>query len=359
MKKRALILLVAFVVLLAADRSLARQQGELIERVLVRVNGEILTQKQLTQRQIEALQGNPAVTDLRSLQDDAKLKALIAGVTPRVLVEAVDDLLMVQRGRELKLKFTDELFKQGLDNLKKRNDFKDDAQFTTALAQEGMALDTLRLSFERAYIIQAVQQREIGQRMNLTEEERRQYYNSHRESFLNPATLTLREIFVPFPVAGAPKGAQQTVSPDDEAATKTKIEAVRARAVQGADFTALVTEVSEAPTKANGGLVGPVNVDDINPVLKEAITRLKAGEISAPVRGPLGFQIFKLESRSEAEARPYDQVRDQIQQRIYEDRLDGETQKLLERLRSQAVIEWKDDTYRQMHAKALGENVSK
>jgi hypothetical protein len=47
-------------------------------------------------------------------------------------------------------------------------------------------------------------------------------------------------------------------------------------------------------------------------------------------------------------------VRDQIQQRIFEDRLEGETQKLIERLRSQAVIEWKDPTYQRLYAKALG-----
>ena len=358
MKKKVLILLAAFGVLTAADKSLARQKGDLIERVLVRVNGEILTQKQLGQRQIRELQTNPEMKDGRSFQDDAKLKAMLAEVTPRLLVEAVDELLMVQRARELKLRFTDELFKQGMDNLKKRNDFKDDAQFTAALAQEGLTLEELRQDFERAYLIQAVQRREIGQRMNLTEEERRQYYNGHRESFLTPATLTLREIFVSFPVET--KGGQQIVNAADEATAKAKIEAVRARAVvQGADFTALVTEVSEAPTKATGGLVGPVNVDDINPLLKDAVISLKAGDISAPFRGPRGFQIFKLESRAEAEARPYDQVREQIQQHIYEDRLDGETQKLLERLRSQAVIEWKDDAYRQMHAKALGENVSR
>jgi len=340
--------------LVATQGIAAQQQGELLERVLVRVNGEILTQKQLTQKQIEALQRNPNVTDIRTLQDDATLRAKIEEVTPRLLVDAVDELLYLQRGRELKVRFTDELFKQALENLKKQNKFQSDEEFTKALASEGLSLDQLRQDFERAYTVQAVQQREIGQRMNLTEEERRQYYNTHRQTFLTPATVTLREIFVSFGPE-PPKGAQPSFSAADDAAAKSKIDAARERAAGGADFAALVAEVSDAPTKGNGGLVGPVRISDINPALGDLIAKLAPGEISAPIRDPRGYRIFKLETRSAAEPRPYEEVRDQIQQRIFEDRLDGESQKLVERLRSQAVIEWKDESYRQLYAKALGE----
>jgi peptidyl-prolyl cis-trans isomerase SurA len=341
-------------IVVATQGVTAQQQGELLERVLVRVNGEILTQKQLTQKQIEALQRNPYVTDMRTLQDDASIVAKIAEVTPRLLVESVDELLYLQRGRELKVRFTDELFKQALDNLKKQNQFQSDEELSKALATEGLSLDQLRQDFERAYTIQAVQQREIGQRMNLTEEERRQYYTTHRQAFLTPATVTLREIFVVFGPEPA-KGAQPFYSAAEEAAARRKIDAARERAVQGADFAALVTEVSDAPTKSTGGLVGPIRISDINPALGDVIAKLAPGEVSAVIRDPRGLRIFKLESRSAAEPRPYEDVRDDIQQRIYQDRLEGESQKLVERLRSQAVIEWKDESYRQLYAKALGE----
>jgi peptidyl-prolyl cis-trans isomerase SurA len=352
--KNLLVVPAALVLLLTAGQRVAGQQGQVIERVLVRVNGEILTQTQLTQKQIIALrERNQDVSDQRALQDDAKLNAQITELTPRLLVQAVDELLLLQRGRELKVRFTDELYRQGLDNLKKQNNFKTDEELTAALEKEGMTLEQLRQDFERVYMIQAVQQREIGQRMNLTEEERRQFYNSHREAFLSPATITLREIFIPFPTE--PKGGQATVTPAEEAVVKEKIDAVRVRAVAGEDFASLVTEVSQAATKASGGLVGPVRVDDINPALADIIKGLAPGQVSAPVRSARGFQLFKLESRSEATPRPYDEVRNEIQQRIFEDRVDAETQKLLERLRTQAVIEWKDDTYRLLYAKALGE----
>jgi hypothetical protein len=41
-------------------------------------------------------------------------------------------------------------------------------------------------------------------------------------------------------------------------------------------------------------------------------------------------------------------VRNQIANSIYEARLGSETEKFLSKLRTQAVIEWKDDTYKKM-----------
>ena len=62
--------------------------------------------------------------------------------------------------------------------------------------------------------------------------------------------------------------------------------------------------------------------------------------------------LFKLESRTEATPEPFDKVRDAITAKIYESRMDGENEKFLERLRTQALIEWKDDSYKQMYEKA-------
>src|SRR5687767_4514915 len=82
--------------LLAA--TVATTQAQILEQVLVKVNGEIITKTDLESRQIAALrQKNP---NLRPDSDDALRKAL-AEVTPEVIVDAVDELLMVQRAKEL------------------------------------------------------------------------------------------------------------------------------------------------------------------------------------------------------------------------------------------------------------------
>jgi len=337
---------VGFVMPVAAARQ-QPTQGVIVERVLVRVNGEIFTQSQLTMRQVETLRARQGDN-----RDDSKLQASLAEITPEVLVSAVDELLLVQRGREIGVKFTDDQFKEALDGIKKDNKL-DDAALKTALAQEGLTLEELREQMERTFLIRAVQQREIGPSMSITQEEERQYYAKHTSEFMTPLTVTLREILVQ--VATTAQKGQNLFSVADDSTAKARLEAARARAVAGEDFIKLVTEVSESATKSNGGLIGPVNVEDLTPALREALASLQPGGITLPLRGPRGYQIFKLETRSTQELRSFDSVRQDVERAIRDERLDPETEKMKVRLRTQAVIEWKDDGFKQMYEKRLAE----
>jgi peptidyl-prolyl cis-trans isomerase SurA len=329
-------------------------KSTIIERVLVRVNGEILTQTQLEQRQVDAVRDkNKQVESAKDLKDDATLRALVTELTPDILVDAVDELLQLQRGRELGFKFTDEQFKAGLDNVKKQNKL-DDAGLREAMLQAGMTLDQLRVNFERTYIIQEMQRQEI--RLNLTEEEARQYYTSHPNDFMKPATVTIREITVLVPATM--QGGQPMVNVGLENAAKEKIDAIRARALKGEDFAVLAGEVSESASKASGGLIGQVNLEQLNPALKEILDKLKAGDVSEPIRTQGGFQMIKVDSKTAPERETFTKMRDEIGQRIYDDRLQGETKKLLGRLRTQALIEWKDQTFRQIYEKRMAEKAT-
>jgi peptidyl-prolyl cis-trans isomerase SurA len=328
----------------------AAPASTIVERVLVRVNGEIFTQSQLTRRQIDAL---------RDLKENARagsnIEAELTRLTPDLLVAAVDELLLVQQGRELGLTFTEDQFKSALENIKKQNKL-DDAGFKTALEQEGLTLEELRQNFERSYLAQGVQQREIGPSMTITLEEQRQYYKRNGDQFMTPLTVTLRELFLN--VATRTQGNEQVFSVADDEAAKAKIEEFRKRALAGEDFAALVTANSESATKASGGLVGPVNVEDLSPALKDLVAKLEPGGISEPVRTPRGYQIFKLEQRSVPALRPFDEVRRDIENAIRNERIGPETIKLLARLRTQAVIEWKDETLRQMYETRVAETAA-
>lgn len=321
----------------------AQGKSTVIERVIVRVNGEILTQSELTQRQIDVLRDSPTKPT-----SDAELQAELDKLTPSVLVESVDDLLLVQRGREMGAKYTDEEFKQSIEEIKKQNKF-DDAQLKAALQQEGLTMEQLRQQFERLALKRTVQQREIGPSLTITLEEQRQYYQKHPDQFMSPATVTLRELFVAIPTSTVL--GKDAVNPADEAAALAKIQGLRTRAIGGEDFAKLVTDNSDAASKATGGMIGPVNIADVNPVLKDAIDKLQPGGVTEPMKGAKGYQIFKLETRSAQQLRPFDLVRDQISSAIRTERIEPETQKMLARLRTQAVIEWKDEKYREIYEK--------
>src|SRR2546428_10414988 len=86
-------------------------RAEIIEQILVKVNGEILTKTDLETRQISALRQRGQQIDLKSEQGNAQLKKLLDEVTPQIVVDAVDEMLIVQRGKELGCKLRDHQFK--------------------------------------------------------------------------------------------------------------------------------------------------------------------------------------------------------------------------------------------------------
>jgi peptidyl-prolyl cis-trans isomerase SurA len=298
--------------------------------------------------QIEALQDQKRQATPRDLSTDPALAAALNDVTPQLLIEAVDELLLVQYGRELGVKFTDDNFKLALENVKKQNKL-DDAQLQVAMKEAGLTLEQLRKNFERTWIRQEVERREVGRNLQLTDEEARQYYRAHPDQFMSPPTITLREILIAVPTETV--GGQPTVNVARDEAAKEKISALRERAVKGEDFVKLVEEASEAGTKANGGLIGPVLIADLASSVAATLEKLEPGQLSEVVRVGNGYKIFKLETRTKAEVEPFDKVRDRIANRIYNERLETEVAKFLKTLRSQAVIEWKDESYRLLYEK--------
>src|SRR2546426_3559391 len=127
--------------------------AEIIEQILVKVNGEILTKTDLETRQIAVLRQRGQQMDLKSEQGNAQLKKALDEITPRILVDVVDEMLIVQRGKELGYKLSDEQFKAAVDSIKKDNKIENDEQFQAALKQEGMTMADLRRNFEKQMII--------------------------------------------------------------------------------------------------------------------------------------------------------------------------------------------------------------
>jgi parvulin-like peptidyl-prolyl isomerase len=144
----------------------------------------------------------------------------------------------------------------------------------------------------------------------------------------------------------------------DEAAKKKLDDAIE-RLKKGEDFAKVAADVSDAGSKANGGLIGVVNLDQMNPTLRDLIDKLKAGEITEPQRVKGGWQIFKVDERSPQEVEAFDKVRDKISQKVYSERLEGETQKFLDKLRGTALIEWKDDNYKALYDKGVAARAGK
>lgn len=314
--------------------ALAAPHADILEQVLVKVNGEIITKTDLEQRQVAALrQKDP---NLRP-DNEAALQQALADVTPGVIVDAVDELLILQRGKELGYAMSTDQFDSIVENIKKENKLEDEEQFQAALKQEGLTMADLRRQLERTMIIQRVQQTEVMSKLEVTDAELKIYYESHKNEFTTTPQMTLRELLVAVPVS------ERGVNVAQEEEAKAKADEIRKRLLAGEPFARLAAEMSDSPSKANGGLVGPITADVLAPELQEALAPLKAGDLTPVLRTTRGFQIIKVETLETATVKPFDESRDAIADRIANNKRRGEFAKFLEKLRGQAIIDWKND----------------
>ena len=266
---------IAGLVVIGLVVGLASPQADILEQVLVKVNGEIITKTDLEARQIAALRQKQP--NLRP-DSDAELQKALAEITPEVIVDAVEELLMVQRGKELGYTMSTEQFTGIVENIKKENKIESDAALEAALKQEGMTMADLRRQLERTMLVQRVQQTDIMAKLQVTDTELRAYYETHKDEFATTPQITLREITIAVPVTA------QGINVAQDDAAKEKAEDVRKKAAAGEPFARLAADFSDSGSKANGGLVGPLSKSDLSEELQKAVAGLKTGDLTPVTR---------------------------------------------------------------------------
>src|SRR5688572_20327235 len=223
----------------------------------------------------------------------------------------------------------------------------DEAQFQAALKQEGLTEADLRRNLERSMMVSQVQRNEVIEKISVTEEEARAFYAAHRTEFTTPSELTLREILIEVPASD--KGVN--VAQDDEA--RARANDVRKRLIAGEPFPRLAAEFSASGSKANGGLIGPIKSEELAPQLQALLEKLKIGDVAEVIRTQRGYQILKLESRTDTKIRTYDEARVTINDRVVESKRREAMQKYLDGLREQATIRWRNAELEKAYQQAL------
>jgi peptidyl-prolyl cis-trans isomerase SurA len=320
-------------------------RAEIVEQVLVKVNGEIITKTEFEARQVAQLRDRSELA--KASANSVELPRAIAEITPNLILNAVDELLLVQRGRDSGYALGDQQFARIVEDLRKSQNLEDEARFKEALKQEGVTMDDLRRNFERLMLVQQVTRVEIMDKISINDEEARAYYDQHRNEFTSPTEITLREILIEVPTSD--RGVN--VAQDDEA--RASAEEVRKRLLAGEPFQRLAGEVSAASSKANGGLIGPIHSDELAPQLRDLLASMNVADITGVLRTQRGYQILKLESRTDSKAKTFEEARGDIANRIGEQKLRGEREKYLDRLREQATITWRNTELKKAYETAL------
>jgi peptidyl-prolyl cis-trans isomerase SurA len=325
----------ALVAMLTISTLALAQEPELINEIVARVNNDIITRGDYLAA-LEDLKSEIARLGQSQGKNQAQIEEEFNRAKPAVLDSMIDNLLLEQKARDLGIDVEAEV-NQEMAGHAKRNGFPNVLEFEKALQQQGIDPETARSSIRRqiqqSYVINREVLAPIFQ--SLREQDRREYYEKNKSSFVTPGEVTLSEIFLPL------EGYTAT---DVEQRARRIVAEVRA----GMDFSEAVQKYSSPSraTRAQNGKMGtfkigvPKESRELREEIEAAISNLKVGEITEPIRIQEGFQIVRLDDRKLPTALPYEDNRVQsfIGQRITMDRAEEARTKYMKKLREDAFI---------------------
>ena len=126
---------------------------------------------------------------------------------------------------------------------------------------------------------------------------------------------------------------------DDESARQRLI-MIREQIIEGDDFEAIATVVSEDPgSAANGGDLGWNGPDSFVPEFQAVVKSLEIGELSEPFRSPFGWHIAEVLGRRQHDTTE-DVQRQQALMALRINKLEEETELWVRRLRDEAFVEY-------------------
>ncbi|HUL76895.1 MAG TPA: peptidylprolyl isomerase [Vicinamibacteria bacterium] len=289
--------------------------AEIIERVVAKVNGQIITLSDFQSRQIAAAQG--------ARVDPANVGAFLRQNNAKILQDAIDEVLLLQKAEDAGIKAPPQWIDEAIDGIRKDNKITTDEQFQDALEREGLTLAELRQNIEHGVIRRAIMQRDIQPKIEASDSEiRAEYEKMKATEFTKPPTVNLQEILIKEDLGG-------------EALAKDVVQ--RARADE--DFATLAKTYSQAPSRSHGGDLGQLVQGEINPALEKVAFALPVGGVSDPMPVEGGYRVVKVTAKTSGSTTPYESAKDKVRERLMMTRFEAAYDAYIQDLRKTASVE--------------------
>ncbi|HKV49513.1 MAG TPA: peptidyl-prolyl cis-trans isomerase [Candidatus Acidoferrales bacterium] len=307
---------------LAAQTTNAK--GTVIEEIIARVNNEIITLSDYN----KAMKAIPQETQQDCACNGEQLQTAIAEAEKNVLRGMIDQQLLIQRAKDMNIDVTTDVVNQE-DEIRKQNklDTIDDLQ--KAVEQEGESWEDFKQQLTNRALTQAVIRQEVGQQVNIGPDDVQKYYNEHKSEFNRPEEVVLSDIFLS---TDGKTGA-------DMDAVKKRADDLRTRAENGEDFATLAKRYSQDAQAPAGGQLGVYQKDgSLAKPIEDAVFALQKGQVTEPIQTKTGYMILHIDQHYAAGQQPLEVVRDEIQNKLYEQQMDPEMRKYLAQLREESYV---------------------
>lgn len=252
-------------------------QAQQLDRIVAVVNDDIIMKSEL---------------DLRTQLITEQIQAQGVQIPPRdvlrqqVLDRLILDSLQLQIAEVQGLRISDRQLNETLETIAAQNGLTL-PEFREALIAEGQDYAQAREQIRRELLVSQVQQSNVNRRIQVSEQEIRNFLNSDAAQ-QRQAEFLLSNILIALPSQASPDVIQNA---------ERKVQEIYDTLIAGAEFADTAVSVSNAPNALNGGDLGWRNQNELPETLAAAIANLQPGEISRPIRTPGGFHILQVRDR--------------------------------------------------------------
>ena len=286
--------------------------AETVSRIAAIVNQDVITTAQLD----------------REIDQMVSPEALEAGISPaqrdelrhKVLDKVIEDTLLRQRIEKLGLQVSDEDIEQAINDVQAQNNINRE-QLIEALTAQGLTFDMYRERLRQQLLNFRLVGREIQGKVEITNAEMRDYYRAHLDDYRNAPYIRLSRIT--FRLAAGSSAAEI-------AAMRSKAEVALRQLRQGKDFFEVLMQ-NASTAGIDGGDMGQITEGSLSDSFNRAIGELTTGQTSGIIETAEGFHILRLDERNAGETQTFETVKDQIKN------------KMLEEKRAEALTEWTKD----------------
>jgi peptidyl-prolyl cis-trans isomerase SurA len=312
----------AAVGLLLATVGLPRlQAAKIVDRVVARVNNEIVTQKQYDQQLADVR--TQLARDYAGPELDAKVKEQ----SKNLLRDMIDQDLLVEKAKDDDINVDTDVIKK-LDEIRQSSKLDSLEELQKEVEKQGQVWEDFKDQIQRQLLMQEVIGREVGSQVNqsVSHQDARKYFQAHQEEFSSPGGVHLAEILI----------SSDKHKPDE---LEKRAQDALAEIKAGQKWQEVVKKYSDDDDSAKeGGDVGFFKDGTLNPTIAAATAKLDTGETSDLVKTRFGYQIFKVLERRSPGIPKFEEVETRVMNTIYDQKMQGALRKYLVELRSQSYV---------------------
>lgn len=299
-------------------------QAEIVERIAAVVGNDIITLSE-----VDELVNAVHQQSLDELSDPGERLLKRQGLRIATVEQMIDQRLLLQQYTRLQITATDQDIDRVVEAILKQNNITQEV-LLEELTRQGMSLGEYRDQMRQHVLQTRFIEQQIRPKVSITEEDVKKLYLQKVAELGGSDVVELSGVIVAMARSGGPEAIQQG---------QKNAEQARALLLQGVAPDDVAKKFSDGSVTSLGQM-GSFKKGELMEPLDSAAFALQQGEISPPLESSQGLFLLKVLTRGkQTEAAEFEQVKDQLYRRLYEQQVEEHMRAFTQNARKDTHVE--------------------